>query len=160
MLRHQHDCHTLLRDSIRIDPRGFGNYQGEQAAGSDVHSQPWRSSDHSSLQLIRENLKEVRETRNKGSTLVAGARTSPRRGKARYYRLVRTEGPCCEDFAKSTGGGEGTYLPIPSIAFATRSIVPSLKCPAITCTPIGSPSEVSPHGTLTPQIPARLAATE
>ena len=56
--------------------------------------------------------------------------------------------------------GEGGYLLCPSIAFATRSIVASSKCPAITCTPIGKPSVVSPHGTLTPQIPARLAATE
>ena len=47
-----------------------------------------------------------------------------------------------------------------STACATRSIVASSKCLPITCTPIGSPPFVVPHGTDTPQIPARLAATE
>jgi hypothetical protein len=47
-----------------------------------------------------------------------------------------------------------------STVCATRSIVASSKCLPITCTPIGNPVLVSPQGTDTPQIPARLAATE
>ncbi len=52
------------------------------------------------------------------------------------------------------------HKPKASTAAPTRSIVASSKCLPITCTPIGNPSFVSPQGTLIPQIPARLAATE
>ena len=52
-----------------------------------------------------------------------------------------------------------SYCPA-SIASPTLIIVASSKCFAITCTPIGSPAFVSPHGTLIPQIPASDAATE
>ncbi len=52
------------------------------------------------------------------------------------------------------------YLCAVSMASATRSIVSSLKWGPMICTPMGSPALVSPHGTLIPQIPARLAATE
>ena len=46
-----------------------------------------------------------------------------------------------------------------STARATRKAVASPKCGPNTCIPTGNPLEVAPHGTVTPQIPARLAVT-
>ena len=46
-----------------------------------------------------------------------------------------------------------------SYACATRSTVASSKCRPKICSPIGSPSRVSPHGTEIPGMPARFAVT-
>jgi hypothetical protein len=68
-------------------------------------------------------------------------------------------------FSCNVSGSKGTlsllfrlYSPA-STARATRKAVPSLKCAASTCMPTGNPAFVVPHGTVTPQIPARLAVT-
>src|SRR6516162_7546997 len=52
-----------------------------------------------------------------------------------------------------------SYFCADSTARATRNAVPSFICEASTCMPTGSPDFVAPQGTVTPQMPARLAVT-
>ena len=52
-----------------------------------------------------------------------------------------------------------SLFPALSTARATRKAVPSFRCAASTCIPTGKPALVAPHGTVTPQMPAKLAVT-
>jgi len=58
------------------------------------------------------------------------------------------------------GNGPHRAASAASIAAPTRKTVASLKCLPSTCTPMGRPASVVPHGTLMPQMPASDAATE
>ena len=56
-------------------------------------------------------------------------------------------------------GAFAVFVQALSKACPTRKIVASSKCLPRICIPMGSPSRDFPHGTDTPQIPARLAVT-
>src|SRR5258708_13404423 len=72
---------------------------------------------------------------------------------------VHSHGTCCAPTIALTSWRIDTLFCPFSTACATRSIVASSKCLPNTCTPIGNPFFVIPHGTEPPQIPPRLSPT-
>lgn len=89
------------------------------------------------------------------------------RWATKFRRIYAIEAPCDGRFfqrldqrAHQSGGSyDQLRCCAASTARATRKAVDSWKCAASTCMPTGKPAEVAPHGTVTPQMPARLAVT-
>ncbi len=108
---------------------------------------------------LKRRLMEIRALRSRAALTesVTSAYPNPDPEQSGIWPIARLVNAC----RNMRSSARHQALPCPdSTACATRSIVASSKCLPITCTPIGSPAFVSPHGTLTPQMPARLAATE